>query len=496
MADLLRKVAGVRLGIAIQVFTTLLILAVGYFAVERNLQELVLINKPISPFQLKMALLEIRTQVLIVAFVAFLSGLVLAITIRREVKRAVQDVRAISQGVVEPYSSRDLSHEFVPLSSAIRELGDSLGRFFEQSVTDAIVLVREDLTIETLNPNAEVLFGYRSEDVRGKPLRTLLPEDRSNEVVYCWLREAGAGPPASTPRTGSIVNQKGEWITVRLGAFQIQREGHPLRGIVAGVFDEREWGRIREEFERADRLSSLGLLVGGLAHEIKNPLGSIQGLVQMLAEDFAPDDPRGRYCETILEEVRRLDEQMKRLLDLASPSQWKNEEVLLTRVLEEVSSLVQGEARRRGVTVGGDRPERDWRLSGDPDRIRQAIVNVMKNAIEATPQGGEVHWRLGKEDSWVVLSVVNPGASFPESVASRMPSPLVSTKMEGTGLGLAITHQILHHHGGKIEVQNPINGGAVVRLLFPVTRNREAEDQPHGTVLRSPASPPIRGVGR
>ena len=112
MADLLRKVAGVRLGIAIQVFTTLLILAVGYFAVERNLQELVLINKPISPFQLKMALLEIRTQVLIVAFVAFLSGLVLAITIRREVKRAVQDVRAISRGVVEPYSSRDLSHEF------------------------------------------------------------------------------------------------------------------------------------------------------------------------------------------------------------------------------------------------------------------------------------------------------------------------------------------------------------------------------------------------
>jgi two-component system sensor histidine kinase AtoS len=280
-----RKITGVRLGIAIQVFTTLLILVAGYFAIEVNLNKLIQLREPIGPFQLKMALLNIRAGILLIAFVAFISGLVLTITIRREVKRAVDGVKRISRGLVDPDLPRDPSKEFVPLSTAIRDLGGALNRFFQRSITDAIILVNDELSMDVLNAAAEVLSGYRSDEVRGKPIGLLFPEGQSNETLYRWLEMNGGLSQGNLPQTATVLSKSGEWIHVRLATFQVHQEGRRLRGIVAGVFDMEEWHRIRQEFDRTVRLSTLGLLVTGLAHEIKNPLGSIHGLVQMLAEE-------------------------------------------------------------------------------------------------------------------------------------------------------------------------------------------------------------------
>jgi PAS domain S-box-containing protein len=465
---LFRRIAGVRLGIAIQVFTTLLILVAGYLVVEGTLQELARANRPVTPYQLRQALLTIRMEVVAVAFVAFVSGLILTYTIQRELKRATMRLERISRGNVTPEVPRDLSREFVPLNSAIRDLGDALGRLLERSVTDAIVLVNEDLTIEVLNPTAELLLGHRSEDVSGKPVEMIFPAGRGNEALYAWLK-AGKGDDGQLngPFTGNAVTHKGEWIPVRLTGLEVHREGKSLRGIVAGAFDPSQWQRLREEFDRADRLSTLGLLVAGLAHEIKNPLGAIHGLVQMLAEDVPADHPRRRYHETILREVERLDDIVKRLLDLASPSRWESAPLSVGEVVRDAASLMGFEAERRGVTlIGGTTGPDPW-VTGDRDRIRQAVINVIKNALEATPPGGLVHWDVGVEGEWAVVEVSNPGESFPEEVTSRVPGVFRSSKIGGSGLGLAITHQILQHHRGHVQVRNREEGGAVVRLLFP-----------------------------
>jgi PAS domain S-box-containing protein len=467
MANVFRRITGVRLGIAIQVFTTLLILAVGYFVIEGNLKELIQSGRPITPYQLKSALLNVQAEVLLIALVAFVSGLILTITIHKEVQRAARGVEKITRGVMEPDPPGSLSREFLPLNSAIRDLSDSLNRFIQRSVTDAIVLVKQDLSVEALNPTAELLLGYASSEVSGRPLTALFPENRANRHLFDWLESKGDTPVREGPRTGSILTQKGEWIPVRLATFQVLRDGQPLRGIVAGVFDAAEWQRIREEFDRAERLSALGTLVSALAHEIKNPLGAIHGLVQMLADDVPADHASRPYYTTIQEEVHRLDGIMKRLLDLASPAKWESREVVLRTVLEETAHLMEGEAARRGVVLAGEVPAEEGRTLGDPSRIKQAIINVVKNAIEATPEGGRVTWALTEEPPWVVLSVKNPGTPFSEAVASRVPAPFVSTKVGGTGLGLAITHQILQLQGGRLQLENPEEGGAVVRLLFP-----------------------------
>ncbi len=471
MAKTIRKIAGVRLGIAVQVFTTLLILAVGYFVIERNLRELALSPRPVSPYQIKMVLLNIRSEVLAVALVAFLSGLALTLTIRRELKSAVEQVRRISEGVVAPALPGDLSQEFVPLNTAIRELAESVGRFLKSSVTDAIILFGEDLIIRSLNSKAELLVGYRSQEVTGRSLGLLFPEHGENKELYGWIREGKGKEISSRPSFGAVLTKSGDWIPVRLGVFQLGAEQDHLRGIVAGVFDEGEWERIHSEFQRAERLSNLGLLVSGLAHEIKNPLGSIKGLVQLLEEEFPPGHQKRRYLETVLEEVARLDNIMKRLLDVSSPTRWQRQLVNLAALLKEVGTLMEGEASTRGIALEEGDSDKELLTLGDPERLRQALINVMKNALEATARGGCVRYGAKREFPWEVIWVENE-LSEPVSLNSESQLSAASLgKVKGSGLGLLITQQILQYHGGSLEMEATPESRVLVKMKFPAPPN-------------------------
>lgn len=467
MAKALKKIAGVRLGIAVQVFTTLLILVVGYFVIERNLRELTLSPRPVSPYQIKMVLLNIRSEVLAVALVAFLSGLALTLTIRRELKRAVEQVKSISRGVVAPALPGDLSQEFVPLNTAIRELAESVGNFLRSSITDAIILFAEDLSIRSLNSKAELLLGYRFQEVTGKPLGLIFPEHGENRDLYEWIRKGRGMEIPSKPSFGAVLTKNGDWIPVRLGVFKLGPEQEHLRGIVAGVFDEGEWERIHSEFQRAERLSNLGLLVSGLAHEVKNPLGSIKGLVQLLQEEFPPGHQKRKYLETVLEEVARLDNIMKRLLDVSSPARWQRQLVDLAVLLKEVGTLMEGEASTRGIALEGAESDRELLTMGDPQRLRQALINVMKNGLEATAGGGCVRYGARKEFPWSVIWVENQVPEpFPAS-STKQATAALSGKVKGSGLGLLITQQILQYHGGSLEIETPSDARILVKMKFP-----------------------------
>ncbi len=483
MTKALKRIAGVRLGIAIQVFTTLLILAVGYFVIERNLRELTLSPRPVTPYQIKMVLLNIRTEVLVVALVAFLSGLALTLTIRRELKSVVAQVQRISQGVVAPALPEDLSQEFVPLNQAIRELAESVGKFLHSSVTDAIILFGNDLRIQSLNSKAELLVGYRSGEVKGKSIRLLFPEHGENKDLYRWLTTKEETPVSRKPSLGAVLTKTGDWIPVRIGVLELGAEQDHLMGIVAGVFDEGEWVRIRSEFERAEKLSNLGLLVSGLAHEIKNPLGSIKGLLQLLEEEFPQGHQKRRYVETILEEVARLDTIMKRLLDISSPTRWQRQPVDLESLCVEVGTLMDGEASHKGIGLQRAECEERLQIMGDPERLRQALINLMKNAVQATPRGGIVRYGVKRESSWAVIWVDNPAPEPSGEDLEREATVSSAARVKGSGLGLLITEQILQYHGGRLEMEGPLEGRILVRMKLPVLR----EERP---LLQMDTQPP------
>jgi PAS domain S-box-containing protein len=465
----LRSIAGVRLAIAIQVFTTLLILVVGYFVVERNLRDLANSPKPVSPFQIKMALLAMRSEVLGVAFVAFLSGVALTITIRREIRALSDQLRKLSSGIVESPPSREPSWEFIPLDSAIKDLAEAVGNLFQKTVTDAVILLDQNKSIDSVNAAAEVLLGYKEEELKGKPIEALFPKTRENDGLYKWLKdEHGEVSRSENLPLAVVMNRKGDWMTVRIGFFQMKTAHGVLKGLMIGAFDEVEWRRIRNEFERAEKLSSLGALARGLAHEIKNPLGSIQGLVQLLLEDFPDDHKKRAYLETVLEETRRLDEIMKRLLDLSPTSPWRKEPVNLGKLLQDVALLMSGEASRRGVVLESPPTREDANIVGDPHRLRQAFINVIKNAIEATVRGGVVRCSLGRIPSGWTVEVENTLGIAEAQSPNQDAGVEREVKVGGSGLGVLITQQIMQHHDGYLDIQGPSNGRLVVRMVFPL----------------------------
>jgi signal transduction histidine kinase len=226
------------------------------------------------------------------------------------------------------------------------------------------------------------------------------------------------------------------------------------------------------ELIRAGRLSALGELTAGLAHELKNPLASLKGTAQILADEIAPDSPRRRMLELHLREIDRLSATLDRFLAFARPKDPVREPVDLARVVSDVCLLVEPQAARSGVRVRKDLdlPEGPC-IQGDREQVAQVVLNLLLNAVQAMPQGGEVRLSLGfvtrGSHRFLALSVEDTGPGVPPELRDRIFNPLFTTRAEGVGLGLSICARIVEAHGGLIEVSDANGGGACFRVLWP-----------------------------
>jgi two-component system, NtrC family, sensor histidine kinase HydH len=230
-------------------------------------------------------------------------------------------------------------------------------------------------------------------------------------------------------------------------------------------------GQLRE----AERLSTIGELAAMLAHEIRNPLGSIQGTAEILKDDFQPGDRKYEFLEIMLKESKRLNNVVEDFLRLARP-----QPVILVKcdILEELSNiitLVSAEARKRKVCLTVE-PVPLPMVEGDPEKLRQAFLNIVLNGLQATLTGGSVSITSSylpssdRDPSLVELCFADSGEGIPPGVGDRIFEPFFTTKEGGTGLGLAITRKIIEGHGGSIAADSVPGRGTVFRIRLPEKR--------------------------
>lgn len=252
------------------------------------------------------------------------------------------------------------------------------------------------------------------------------------------------------------------------------RERHARRraeDLVCSLEATLEEKRVMEaELVRAGRLSALGQLTAGLAHEIKNPLASLKGTAQILGDEIAKDSPRRRMLELHLREIDRLAATLDRFLAFARPHEVSRREVELGRVVDDVLALVEPQARRHRVRLvreGGDVPP----IPCDPDKVAQVLMNLLLNAIQAMPDGGEARVSLSETTRgprrFACIAVSDTGPGVPEDLRDRIFDPMFTTRPDGAGLGLSISARIVEAHGGLIEVSDSVGGGACFRVLLP-----------------------------
>jgi two-component system sensor histidine kinase HydH len=231
------------------------------------------------------------------------------------------------------------------------------------------------------------------------------------------------------------------------------------------------YGQLHASFEqlrRADRLSALGELSAGLAHEIRNPLGSVEGAVQILRRPELPTDTRNEFGTLAQKEINRLKGLLTDFLDFARPQTPKRVPTEPGELLEAVSKLAAETAKMSGIQVRVESVGSVSTVSVDPEQMKQVLLNLVINAIQAMPSGGQIVLRAARTVESVTLEVQDEGVGIPPEDLERVFNPFVTTRPDGTGLGLSIAYQIVSQHGGHIAAQRNPERGMTFRVTLPL----------------------------
>jgi signal transduction histidine kinase len=253
---------------------------------------------------------------------------------------------------------------------------------------------------------------------------------------------------------------------------QLDREVQSLVGQIEEVVERLQ--EKEREVRRAEQLAAVGQLAAGIAHEIRNPLTSIKMLVQVAREGPRPGLPDDDLA-VIEKEIRRVEQSLQTFLDFARPPRPAMGPTDLRKVLQETLNLTRGRAGRQNVQVRLETHGEGFVRPADASQLRQVVVNLVLNALDAMPRGGALTLDLAAQPSEIQLSVRDTGGGIAAEVHDRLFEPFVSTRETGSGLGLVVCRRIVEDHGGTIEGENLANGGACFTVRLPRTASAVGE---------------------
>jgi len=243
---------------------------------------------------------------------------------------------------------------------------------------------------------------------------------------------------------------------------QLQRTAEELGKVYRELQDSFE------QIKRADRLSAVGQLSAGLAHEIRNPLASIEGAVDILERSEQPRDARAEFLGIIKKECRRLNGLLTNLLDFARPQQPRIQTVDVRKVVESVVGLTGHTGEREGTAIEIRVPDGLPAIQGDAEQLQQVILNLTLNAIQAMPDGGTIVIEAKRQGPEFVIQVVDEGMGIGKEGLEQIFDPFYTTKESGTGLGLAVAHQIVARHGGALKAEPNRDKGMTFSVVLPL----------------------------
>jgi signal transduction histidine kinase len=363
-----------------------------------------------------------------------------------------------------------------------------------ESINVGILAADLEDRVESWNSRLEQLTGILRDDAVGRPLSELLPEDLvlqfggvrgENGIRHIYryaLRPKADSKVIEMPAAGGNGHPNGG----TAGGEQPRRET-VLNVAVAPLIskDLEQIGRIvifddvteRDELERrlvqADKLSSVGLLAAGVAHEVNTPLAVISTYAQMLAKQVSGDDQKSRLLEKIAKQTFRASEIVNSLLNFSRTSPTAFDELDLNRVVHESLTLIQHQMEKVGLTVQLDLEEELPAIKGNAGKLQQVFLNLFLNARDAMGPGGTLSVRTYQRGEIVGVDVADTGHGIEAENLSRIFDPFFTTKgaRKGTGLGLSVSYGIVREHSGVIEVESQPGEGTRFHLEFPAARN-------------------------
>ncbi|MHC5036155.1 MAG: ATP-binding protein [Planctomycetota bacterium] len=333
-----------------------------------------------------------------------------------------------------------------------------------KSMDSGLITVDREGHLVTVNRSARQILGMEG-DPAGETLdRFLRGGERFRQVVEEVL-EGGDGT------SGEEVTMNGRRITLCAMPLRDHR-GEPM-GAVASFLDVTEKARMKEALEQSQRLALLGEMASRVAHEIKNPLASLKLLTDSLERRLGDAPFRRTFQKVVPSEIQRLDTILQGLLDYARPIQLIRVSADLTGIVRASVGTLGAEIEERGVALEMKLPADSQPVWIDGETVKQVIINLIRNALQAMENSAEKILRLtvreGPSDT-VELRVADTGEGIPSEHREKLFHPFFSTKTNGSGLGLAVSRKIVQAHGGEISVESGSHKGAVFQVSLPVAK--------------------------
>ncbi|MBI4490458.1 MAG: PAS domain S-box protein [Deltaproteobacteria bacterium] len=341
-----------------------------------------------------------------------------------------------------------------------------------ETTQDAVISIDRNGQIVLFNPAAEQIFGYTRAEVEGKKVDLLMAEPfaaEHNDYIGRY-EHTGERRAIGRIRTATARRKNGELFPVELSVTEVSTSDEVR--YAAFIRDISEKTRLQEQLIESERLAAIGTTAAKLGHEIANPLNgmsmTLQLLERRLAREAGQDAGATSAVKRLKDEITRLSQLLEDFRSISRREKYSFQPTALATVAGEVFATEMENYRARGIQVEQDFPPDLSLVVADRDKLKQALLNLCKNAVEAMPQGGTLTVRASNTGEQVVLEIMDTGVGIPAKV--DIFELFSTTKASGTGLGLVIVRQIVAAHGGTITYASEPGKGTIFRLTLPIVQ--------------------------
>ncbi|MEP7365497.1 MAG: ATP-binding protein [Acidobacteriota bacterium] len=398
----------------------------------------------------------------------------------REEKPGEAENKRESKEFADVQSKLDLlSRQFRGAREDVLQLRGNIERMLERLEESVLLFDASGRLLRASRTASRVLQGHALEQDR--TLDHLFPEGTHlGDLVRRVMREGHGVRDAVTefPRANAS--------PLRLLANVEFLENFPdagRNGVLLTLRDAETRKQLRTQLDVSTRLAAISRLTGGVAHEIKNPLNAIALHLEVLRSKLVEQPDVHPEVNVIGNEIARLDRVVKTFLDFQRPMELNMKPVNVVEVARQVSALLWPEAERAGVSIELDSARAAVRLRGDEDLLKQALLNVVNNGIEAMQRGGRLRVRVEKTGEEITVSVSDQGAGIPPQLQERIFNLYFTTKPKGSGIGLAMTFRIVQLHNGSIDFVTQPGEGTTFRLRFPAPDDESSTNPLEGVTM-------------